>query len=184
MSDYSYLRFTKYSGGYQVGNEKDRVGLQSTPPSWHLKIPSYIDVEGEKQIVNKISCRCFAQITELMSVSLPSTITFIDFNAFFNTKIKKMIIPFSVTTISSSTFNYMHSLETVIFERGIKLESFGKIMFYDCHSLKIVYYCGSTDMSNLEDDYSTLAKNPIVYTLDTYLPPKTFGIINVIRTYT
>ena len=78
----------------------------------------------------------------------------------------------------------MIKLETVIFERGIKLEIVGERIFHHCTSLKNVYYCGSTDMSNIKTPFMNITEAPKIYTLETYQSTLTFGNEKIIQTYT
>ena len=163
---------------YQVGNGQNGSGLVNDVE--YVEIPSHINVQGIKYKVTQISSYCFKRKSCLKSVSLPHTIRKISVDSFWRTNISHLFIPNSVTTLSSYAFSSMLSLETIVFEKGIKLTQTGSYLFLTCYTKYTIFYCSDIDMSHLEYCFLGNTTLPDIYVLNTY-PADTFGGQNVIH---
>lgn len=87
--------------------------------------------------IRTIGERTFACCTQLTSVSLPSTLEYIEMGAFMDcSALTSLKIPDGVDTVYGSSFAYCTSLETVELPAGLKeIDSF---LFLNCTSLRSI----------------------------------------------
>ena len=172
MTTIDNLYYTPYNNDYQVGNGEDKGGHPQGPNFWNIVIPSYITIDNKKYTITRVATKCFALLKNVQSVLMPSTITSIGINAFFDTSIRNLVVPFSVSALDDCAFNNMLQLKSIVFERGINITSVGNRLFHACNSLKRIYYCGLNDMSSLSETFLNVINIPDIITLENY--PRTW----------
>ena len=93
-------------------------------------IPSKVfDAERKRfLIVTTLAKFCFRNCTNLNAVSLPNSLITIMQDSFFDTNIKSLIIPESVTSLGFAAFSGMQKLEEIIFRSG-KLKTIANEIF-------------------------------------------------------
>ena len=90
-------------------------------------IPSTITYDDASYTVTGIGGSAFCNAKGIKSVSLPSTIKYIDFLAFEKCGLKTVYIPSSVDSIATTAFYHCDSLENVYIEN---LKSWCEIVFF------------------------------------------------------
>jgi hypothetical protein len=105
----------------------------------------------------------FQQWRHLTTISIPSGVTSIGANAFYESGLTSVTIPSSVTEIGDAAFGEMRSLESVTFADGSNIpgDKFGGIAFPPS---EIKIYTGYWGSNALKDAY--LANGAGTYTLD------------------
>lgn len=149
--------------------------LQKLPP-WDANrelIKTIIVEEG----VTSIGGYAFRFCSELVSVTLPSTISKISSKAFDNClKLTKVSIPANVRTISSYAFDTCTNLSEVVFEENSKLETLYSRAFWNCQSLSsidlpsslqtiesdVFSYCRNLKSITIPANVSSISTNPFV----------------------
>ncbi len=76
----------------------------------------------------------------VMELTLPEGIEVIGDGNFRGLKVKKIVIPGSVSSIGNSTFSYSDYLEEVVFEDGKLGKTLGDWSLQNCPALKSVYF--------------------------------------------
>ncbi|MBQ9374893.1 MAG: leucine-rich repeat domain-containing protein [Ruminococcus sp.] len=145
-----YYKYTIYqNGAIQI--------VDYTGPSSGLKYTVPASIDGRKVIaigeeafegcdfasitipngIKHIYYGAFSACMYATSISIPSSVTFIDNYAFDSCRsIKSITIPGSVKKLGDSAFGYCASLTKVSLKSGI--QEIGKLAFEDCYSLKSV----------------------------------------------
>ncbi len=112
-------------------NGKSVLRLEDNSFSYRSDIVSVIIPEGVREIG-----AAFSNCRRLQSVTLPSTLTAIEDDAFFYSDLRSITIPASVTSIGESAFQYCTAMTTAtISARITRLRS---LTFGDCVSLRSV----------------------------------------------
>ena len=92
----------------------------------------------------------FAGCTNLISITIPNTVTSIGYYAFSGCgKLSSIIIPESITTIGSNAFDYCSSLTSIILPEGTT--TIGSMAFYQCKALSSI----NIPVGVTKIDYST-----------------------------
>ena len=135
-------------------------------------IPAFVkDLSGNLYKVTETNVYCFRGCQSIKNVTLPDTIKFIGRDTFFQTSIESLIIPASVEELDGAALANMNNCKSLIFQPGSKIKElplavFASINnvkeiiippsvikmnqpFYDCNVVKTIYFCGTTDMSNM-----------------------------------
>ena len=111
-----------------------------------------LDLSAASLENNMLPYAAFQYNTQLKSITLPNTITFIDDAAFGGcSNLTEIVIPSGVTTIGGSAFNSCRSLHTITIPKSVTvIEDY---TFEYCNSLVNVYYTGSLqDWNNISID--------------------------------
>ena len=96
---------------------------------------------------------------------IPYGVSFIGEEAFYNSNVKSVIIPNSVTTINSFAFYECQQLNKITIPYSVsEIECDA---FYGCDSLKAVYISDLTNWCNI--NFSDSYRNPLYYAHDLYL---------------
>ena len=85
----------------------------SSTYSGDLIIPETVEYDGKVYTVDAIRADAFAGYTSLKSISLPNTITRIEFEAFCETGLESIFIPASVDYIASTAFSGCNDLLSI-----------------------------------------------------------------------
>ena len=110
---------------------KSRPSGQANSSGGAQTAPNPPNAETKTNIYNS-----FGGCTSLTSVTIPNSVTKIDYCAFYNCKsLKTLIIPDSVTNIGESAFRKCPSLKNVTLPDSVK--NIGDSAFADCSSLTI-----------------------------------------------
>lgn len=99
-----------------------------------LVIPS-VAMDGDKAYtVVELGDECFADCTNLVSVSIPNTVTIIPAGIFYRcSRLESVIIPNSITTIGYDAFYECISLSSITLPNSVT--SIGSYAFYNCIKL-------------------------------------------------
>lgn len=102
-----------------------------------VKIPTYLEYNGQQYKVIEISSKAFYNCKSLRSVSIPSSVEYIGSKAFYNcTNLTKITIPTKVTVIGSYAFQNCKKLTKITIPKNV--ESIGKYAFKGCNKLKTI----------------------------------------------
>ncbi len=116
-------------------------------------IPESINVDGEEIPVKLIYGNAFREgNNEITSVSIPSSVTKIGYQAFMGCNdLKEVIIKddSSLTIIDNAVFSSCLSLETIFIPSSVT--TFGNDVFYNCPNLTI--YCEISESESTRDSY-------------------------------
>ena len=130
--------FANYYGGemiadgitYRIDDNGAMVAVAEATLT-EANIPSSVEFEGNQYPVIKINDRVFSGNTNLMSVTLPESLTTLGDRAFYTCKSLKTIkIPSGVTAIPGHCFDGCSSLESVTIPEGVM--TIGDVAFYAC----------------------------------------------------
>ena len=91
--------------------------------------------------VTSIGVSAFEDCSRLTSVTIPEGVTSINWTFYGCSSLTSVTIPESVTSIGWYTFHGCSRLTSVMIPEGVT--SIGNMAFWDCNSLKHVYYGGS-----------------------------------------
>ena len=86
--------------------------------------------------VTQIGTEAFAD-TDIVSVTLPDTVSYFGPGAFENTRLVEITVPQRVTIIPDNCFRDCRSLTTIKFREGSELSVIGSYAFAGCESLKL-----------------------------------------------
>lgn len=122
---------------------------------WHkntdvnIIIPSTIYYEGLPYTVNSIADAAFCEhdddYTEFESIELPNTIETIGRGAFFNQRLKSIILNEGLKEIGENAFRNTRITEIII---PSTVRSMGAGVFYSCNLLRTIFYLGTTPPKN------------------------------------
>jgi hypothetical protein len=90
--------------------------------------------------VTAIGNAAFQGCTSLTTISLPSTLTSIEDNAFWGSGLTSITIPSSVTSFGELVFNICSDLSSVVFATGSPITTIPRYTFNGCSSLKSVTF--------------------------------------------
>ena len=108
-------------------------------PTGDLIIPDSVEYEGNTYTVVSILERAFIGCSELTSVVIPNSITFIGESAFYgNSALVSAILPNRLTVIESSTFKNCHSLVSITLPDS--LTTIKGHAFLSCESLPSITF--------------------------------------------
>lgn len=86
--------------------------------------------------INSIGYQAFAE-SQIASVYIPANITKIEDRCFYNcNQLTELTISENVQDLGDETFMSAHSLASIVFEEGSKLQYIGEYTFYECRSLQ------------------------------------------------
>ena len=88
--------------------------------------------------VTNIGQEAFARKPNITSLTIPNTVTKIEYGAFINLSFKSFIIPDSVTSIGNSVFYNCNNLESISISKNVN--SIGTSVFVYCISLKEIHF--------------------------------------------
>lgn len=130
--------YTTDGFGYRVNQDGETVTItghrDGTSFSGNLVIPSYVMVGDEKLAVTAING--FVDCKDITSVTLPDTLLTIAGFSRCPSLGGELVIPKSVVSISTLSFQSCTSLEKVTFEKGSQLETIGLGSFKGCTGIK------------------------------------------------
>ena len=86
--------------------------------------------------VTTIGYDAFYNISSLTSISIPGSVTVIEGYAFYGTGLTTAVIPSSVDSIGYGAFSYCYSLESVVVGKGLRKMNGNP--FYGCRSLQSI----------------------------------------------
>ena len=93
-----------------------------------------VSFSGNK--ITQIPEKTFTYCSALSDVEFPTLLDTIDTSAFYETGIKKLVLPSSLTKIGDKAFYGCKSLTSVSFsDKDVKLEEIGASAFYGCNYL-------------------------------------------------
>ncbi|MBO7338173.1 MAG: leucine-rich repeat domain-containing protein, partial [Paludibacteraceae bacterium] len=111
-----------------------KVVTKSEGYSGDVVIPAEVTYKDVTYTVTAIGSAAFNDDTELVSVSLPSTIKTIEHAAFCRSSIQSLTLPDGVTTIASAAFKNCTSLKSVNIPSTVN--KIGDFAFYGCSNLE------------------------------------------------
>ncbi|OAV71486.1 hypothetical protein Barb4_00641 [Bacteroidales bacterium Barb4] len=131
----------EYKGLKFIINQKDLtvelVGNDLTRNGSEITIPDDVPYATRNYRVKTIAADAFRDNKNLVSVTLPNYLTFIENATFGNcSSLKSIDVPKSVVNIGEFCFSSCSALETVILHEGLK--TIGAHSFDDCSSLKSI----------------------------------------------
>lgn len=136
-SDETVLEDSSVGGiTYSVsGTEATVTGVENRSAT-SLTIPETVTIDGTKYYVTAIGNAAFADMTSLITISLPVTLETIGYGAFRGcTSLALTELPFSVTTIEGGAFSGCDKL--ALTELPPSLHNIGSYAFFDCPWLKV-----------------------------------------------
>ena len=129
--------FTVDGISYSITSTDDKtvkVVANASGYSGNVTIPSEVTYKDVTYTVTAIGSAAFCDDTELVSVSLPSTIKTIEHAAFCRSSIQSLTLPEGVTTIASAAFKNCTSLKSVNIPSTVN--KIGDFAFYGCSNLE------------------------------------------------
>ena len=126
--------------------------------SGSVTVPSTVVHQGKTYTVTAVGRGAFYRCEHLTSVSLPNTVTMLDYAAFANSSLTSLSIPQSVTTLGEFCFQNCSSLVSINLPNGIT--SIPRQCFTSCSSLqsitipgsaKVIYYYAFYNCTALEN---------------------------------
>lgn len=118
---------------YTINTEELQASVRGTAMgNTNVVIPGKITYQEKQYTVTGIQDHAFYQRTDIVSVSLPSSITWIDNYAFCNSGITSIVIPSSVTSIGYEAFGGCKSMATLSLNSSLTI---GSKAFEYCSSL-------------------------------------------------
>ena len=133
---YTIDKISKKVTIYGTGDMTDYITTNS-PFITNKEYIYYLDVEDG---VTTIGYGSFKDCVSLISINLSDSVQKINQDAFRNTNISSIILPKSVNSIGTQSFQYCYSLQSVIVSG--ELESISTNSFYYCTSLSYFAYKG------------------------------------------
>ena len=123
---------------YNLVSKTKQAEVTSNPNKYSgsIVIPATVDYDGITYDVTSIGNRAFIENKDVVSVSIPNSVTNIGENAFGYCDFTSIIIPNSVTTLAKKAFNNCRKLETITMGTGIT--SIGPDAFQTCLSIEKV----------------------------------------------
>lgn len=135
----------------------EELTVEEGNPKYHSEGNCIIDTESKVLIcgcpvsvipsdgsVTSIGIGAFSQLTNLISIEIPSTVTSIGDMAFYACmSLQEVKIPESVTSMGESVFCYCSSLKSVNVPEGVK--SIGDYMFFSCAALSEIVLPSSVE---------------------------------------
>ena len=139
---------------YNLNEENHIAEVRKNPNGYSgdIIIPTEITYQGNKYTVTSIGDNAFYSCFDLISVTIPNSVTSIGDKAFAcNTSKKSHLtsvnIPESVTSIGEGAFDLCSSLTSITIPKSVK--SIGSCLFYGCSSLTSVYISDITTWLNM-----------------------------------
>lgn len=125
----------KASKTLTINNKGQMISFSTTEAPWK-NYKSYFDAVVINEGCANVGAGAFSGCENIVSVDLPSSIRTIDGNAFSNCGIKKLKIPYGVTSIEDSSFYGCRQFTTVDLPESVK--TIGYSAFESCSSLERV----------------------------------------------
>ena len=133
------IKYSAYTGAYGSAHV---IGCE--PGVKNLVIPAEITYQGQKLSVISIKHSAFANNTELISATIPGSVSSVTSGAFMNcTSLKKVTILDGIWSIDSWCFQGCTSLEEVSMTNSVK--TLGLSVFSSCTSLKSIVLSNSIE---------------------------------------
>ena len=117
----------------EVANRTVEVVGSYTNYATHFTIPQTVIHGAAAYEVIRIGDEAFDNHKTIAVIELPNSITSIGYKAFYNSTLKEIVIPESVTDIEEYAFGSCYKLTSVTIGDGVM--SIGTYAFYDCSSL-------------------------------------------------
>lgn len=102
-----------------VAKEMKNFAERSTPWYSVAKYITEVDLSQAEGLPN-LGDYCFAELTNLKQIEIPSTVTTIGSHALYFAGIEQLIVPESVTTIGQAAFYYCRSLKSIMLPSSLK----------------------------------------------------------------
>ena len=119
--------------GVQIGNGTS-CAIDATKTG-SVTIPSMIEIGGGSYPVKKIAAHAFHQC-KMSSVTIPSSVTAVDWEAFASSSITSVTVPSSVRTLGAGAFENCKSLSEINIPASVT--TIGTNAFSVCHNLKSI----------------------------------------------
>ncbi len=179
-----FLPATAKANAYDIFNENgiyyiinyDEISVSVTHREWpeenvysgNISIPAVVTHDGKTYSVTRIGNCAFSNCKNLMSVTIPNSVRYIDTYAFDNSGLTNITIPNSVGSIGEKAFADCSEITSVIINGN--LSSVAERTFYNCRKLKTVVLPYSVTQIGTEafylceelTDVTCLAKTPPV----------------------
>lgn len=178
------IYYKKIDSGVAVTFRKQSFGFKEADYFGNVVIPSSVIWSGIRYPVTSIGCRAFDGCKELLSVSIPDSVTIIDDSAFYGCKrLKNISIPNSVKFINKKAFGYCVSLESITIPDSVTL--IGDYAFEFCTVLDNVSI--SNSVNTIGDHAFELCNNLSRITIPdsvTYIGNYAFSFCKCLRSVT
>lgn len=135
---------------------ENNVGVASKDVSYgsysgDVIVPATVEYEGVTYDVTTVRNNAFAVCHNLWSVTLPNSITSIDYNAFRDCAISSIVVPDAVAQIAEGAFRMCHNLRKVTL--GSCLRFMGNVVFYDTPALEKIVIGATTPPTIMNDTF-------------------------------
>lgn len=132
--------------------------------SGSISVPETVTNNGTEYSVTTIGESAFKG-SAVTSVSMPESITSIDYDAFYECKnLESVTLPESLTTLDYDAFQYCCNLESIIIPSSVN--SIGISAFSECKALKDIY-CQAV---NVPETHSSAFNNSPIEKMTLYVP--------------
>ena len=149
-------------------------------------IPSFAKDETTQTLftVTETNVYSFKNYNSITSITLPDTLQFIGQDSFYGTSVEYLVIPQNVNSLDEAAFSNMKMLKTLTFQPGSKIQTLKWATFAYCYNLttiiippsvtqifrafnfsstlQSIYYCGSSDLSDANAEWSVSSINIFV----------------------
>ena len=121
---------------YNLNSTNKTAEVTSGYYTGNITIPAIIVHEGSQYEVTSIGIFAFFQCSELMSVTIPSSVKTIDFAAFNSSSLMSIKIPPGVTTIGEAAFTDCDNLVSITIPYSVT--NIGNWAFNSCNNLATI----------------------------------------------
>lgn len=145
------------------------VEVAWTPESYYgnITIPSTVTYNGKKYKVTGIGDKAFLNATNVTSLTLPNSITYIGKSGIYNTGITTITLPESVIWLEEYALSKNSLLETVSFPNSI--ERVGQAAFFLCPNLThsiyndklYAHYAGKEETCIIPEGITTISTSAV-----------------------
>ena len=114
----------------------------------NITIPQAVGLSGETYLVTGIGDQAFISAVELESINLPEGLTFIGYQAFYQSGVKTVSLPSTLSSIGASAFRECYNLKGIVLPDALKVIK--ESAFRECLGLNTISFGSQT--TTIESD--------------------------------